>query len=189
MLHSNQLEWAFAGTSSSELREDPNGEQVVHSIWHHWVDSRTSNAEIVTDEGDMHPQTSGSTLETGSMVNPDTGLMTEYEECWIDVDPLATNSGGEGKPVCTVLQLHDDDHEARGLVVRVGQYCQGILRVGESMSLERWEWEFHEGWKRLVRIGDLFVPCGVMLEGESLKLGGELRYGEFLWEVVEMSED
>lgn len=191
VLHPSRLDWAFAGFSSSEIRTNPEGNAIVHSIWQHWVDSRTQNAETVTDEGDMYPQTDGRTLELGSMINPDTGRMTQYEERWKDVEPTSTDMGEgdkEDRKVCVVFQLHDDDHKARGVVVRVGQCCQGVLRVGDDFSLERWQWKKGGGWKREVRIGDLWLPCGPILEGERLRLGGEMKYGEYLWEVIEMSE-
>ena len=187
----SRLDWAFAGTSSSEMRTSADGTAIVHSTWRHWVDSRYAKPEEVKDEGDMFLQTQGRTLERGSMVNPATDRMTEYEECWQDVEATTMASEGNSedrKKVSTVLQLHDEAHRARGMVVRVGQFCQGIFRVGSQVSLERWEWEKSGGWKRTVRIGDLWVPCGVVLEGEKLVMGGEVRHGEYSWKVVEIGE-
>lgn len=191
VLPSSRLEWAFAGTSSSELRHPEEGKAVVHSKWRHWVDCRNPDADGVVDEGDMYPQTDGRTLEKGSMVNPATGKLTEYEELWKDLDPTVIKKEPKEdapKVSCVVLQLQDDEHEARGVVVRLGQYCQGVLRVGKHFSLERWEWKCEkEGWKRLVRIGDLWVPCGVATEDERLALDGEVKHGEYVWKVIEKS--
>ncbi|KAK4539222.1 hypothetical protein LTR36_000877 [Oleoguttula mirabilis] len=190
-LPSSRLEWAFAGTSSTELRHPPDGGQaVVHSTWKHWVDCRKVDVDGVVDEGDMYPKAGGRTLETGSMVDPATGKLTEYEEMWKDLQPVAVGQDSEedGRKGCVVLQLQDDEHEARGVVVRVGQYVQGVLRVGKRFSLERWEWKGkEEGWKRLVRIGDLWVPCGVATEEGRLEVGGEVKHGEFVWKVIEHS--
>ena len=122
------------------------------------------------------------------MVNPATGKPTDYEEMWEDREPLTTSPDDDLRRKCVVLQLHDDGHEARGMVMRVGQFCQGLLRVGESLSLERWVWKEDGGWKREVRIGSLWLPCGVMLEGERLRLGGEVKHGDFVWKVLELSE-
>ncbi|KAK3070184.1 hypothetical protein LTR53_010906 [Teratosphaeriaceae sp. CCFEE 6253] len=215
-----RLDWAFAGTSKSEPRQDSEGKAYSHSTWMHWVSNRTRDVDGVSDEGDMFPQGGGRVLEKGSMVNPDTGEVTEYEEMWFDPEvkavPVKGNgferggqSGGEtvtagsgieragngrgaedAKPrVCVVMQLHDDEHEARGVVVRVGQHVQGILRVGEQLSLERWEWKGvgkHEGWQRQVRMGDLWLPCGAAMDEARLKEGGEVRYGDYLWKVLEL---
>ncbi|KAF8176292.1 hypothetical protein BJ912DRAFT_930747 [Pholiota molesta] len=48
----------------------------------HHIDSRTLDPLSVTDIGTNTVLDSGDTLETGEMVNPDTGLMTPYEEIW-----------------------------------------------------------------------------------------------------------
>ena len=182
----SRLDWAFAGTSSTELKTVPDGRQLVHSKWRHWVDSRFPLAEEVNDEGDMLPQKDGTTLERGTMVNPATGQMTDYEECWSDVEPTSTNSDSER--LCVVLQLHDDANNARGVVVRIGQYCQGLLRVGEQLALERWEWKKETGWNRVTRMGDMWLPCGVALDDSKLKIDGEVTYGQYLWKVVELAE-
>jgi hypothetical protein len=185
----SRLDWAFAGTSSSELIKQPNGEQVVHSRWTHWVDSRSlTPEEEINDEGDMIPQGKGLTLERGSMVRPTTGQMTEYEECWKDVAPIPIADQERSVNVCAVLLFHDDERKARGMVVRVGQYCQGFLRVGEKMALERWAWSEDGKWQRVTRMGDLFLPCGPAMESDRLKVAGEVKFGEFVWRVVELSD-
>lgn len=123
------------------------------------------------------------------MVNPATGKVTAYEERWADV---ALQSAGrkDGRAECVVLELHDDANQARGLVVRAGQYCQGIIRVGDQVAVERWGWdeETEFTWKRMVRMGDLFLPCGVAIEPEKLVLGGKVTYGEYEWTVIELTE-
>lgn len=123
------------------------------------------------------------------MINPETGKFTPYEEKWADVALKSTTGREDGKVECAVLELCSEEHSARGLVVRVGQYCQGIVRVGEQVAVERWVWDAETGftWKRRVRMGDLFLPCGVVVgEPERLELGGEIRYGEQVWRVVEL---
>ena len=151
----------------------------------------------MTDEGDMFPLDNGKTLERGEMVNPWTGRVTPYEECWKDVTPLPTttetidsdaraaDSPRDGR-VCLVLRLHDESHQARGLAMRVGQFCQGILRSAESFSLEQWAWEASTGWKRNVRMGDYWLPCAPMLKNhERLQVGQEVKQGEFVWHIIE----
>lgn len=135
----------------------------------------------------MYPQPDGlRTLERGKMVNPATGRMTEYEESWLDPTPKTTNGGEKGERVCAVVRLHDDEHDARGLVVRLGEWCQGVLRVGDAFSLERWKWEGEGGWTRRARMGDLWLPCGVVMDPLKVELGGEVRHGDYLWKVEEL---
>ncbi|KAK1815133.1 hypothetical protein LTR12_010472 [Friedmanniomyces endolithicus] len=188
----SRLDWAFAGTSSSIPQRDKDGEAFAHSTWKHWVSSRTRDVSGVSDEGDMIPMPDGRTLEKGSNTDPETGVVSEYEELWWEAPVKIVESGeggDEGTNCCVVLRLQVDEHEARGLVVRVGQYVEGVLRVGESFSLERWEWKGNgkgEGWQRLVRMGDLWLPCGPAMDEKRLKEGGEVKYGEYVWEVIEL---
>jgi len=99
-----------------------------------------------------------------------------------------------------VLLLHDEEHRVKGMVVRVGQFCQGVVKVGERFALERWEWKGREmvregddsraragGWKRAVRVGDWWLPCGAALREDLLKEGGEVKHQDMAWKVVELS--
>ncbi|KAK7443661.1 hypothetical protein Landi51_09009 [Colletotrichum acutatum] len=151
-----RLEWGIAGTSSSSTRTDDQGAEVRHSRWEHWIDSRTTDPENAADEGDMYEQPDGLTLEKGRMVNPATGTETDYEELWRDVEPVtvppvgAAAEGEAQKGVeCVVLKHEDETSGARGMVVWLGRFCQGISRVGEEVAAERWEWREGEGWRRV----------------------------------------
>ncbi|KAK1706339.1 hypothetical protein BDP67DRAFT_476512 [Colletotrichum lupini] len=162
-----RLEWGIAGTSSSSTRTDDQGAEVRHSRWEHWIDSRTTEPENAADEGDMYEQPDGLTLEKGRMVNPATGAETDYEELWRDVEPVTTSG-------------------ARGMVVWLGRFCQGISRVGEEVAAERWEWKEGEGWRRTVRIGDRALPCEVLLmTGAALSVGTHVVHEEVVWDVLE----
>ncbi|KAK7965069.1 hypothetical protein PG996_000571 [Apiospora saccharicola] len=132
-----QLDWAFAGTSSHDADAEP-----PHSVFRHWVDSRHEDAGAVVDEGDMVPSNQpGETLESGRMVNPDTGLMERYEECWVDEEP------GDGEASKGwVLRRNDEEEEkegagagGRGMMVKIGSRVQGVLRVGGEVAVGRWE--------------------------------------------------
>ena len=182
------LDWAFAGVSSSRQKFEPSNETTVHTVWKHWIDSRIPEAESVQDEADVFPQPDGSAVEQGRMVNPDNGQEMDYEEAWIDVAPTSTTLDNRKLSACAVLLLDDDSQRQRGMVVRVGQYCQGIVRIGEAVSLERWHWTKQDGWKRKVRMGDVWMPCGLAMEFSRLTLGGEVKQGEQSWKVVELME-
>nr|POF03869.1 hypothetical protein CFP56_21625 [Quercus suber] len=191
VLPAQRLEWAFAGTSTSEWRNDHDGGQIVHCTWKHFVDSKHSDATGVIDEGDMFPQSpphADRTLERGRMVDPTTGRMTDYEEVWTDVVASKT-LGGKGTVTVVVLRLCDENAKAKGMVVRVGQFVQGVVRVQEEFACERWEWEESQGWKRKARVGDLFLPCGAAIEACKITLGGKVKYGAFVWEIIELIGD
>lgn len=185
------------------------GDKVTRSRWTHWIDSRVaagSDPAAATDEGDMFPQQLGDgveaqTLEKGRMVNPATGREAEYEELWADEEPTAiplllsssgasssSSSGCEaGGPRCVVLRLDDPSRGARGMVVLLGRYCQGLIRVGEQLGAERWQWREEGGWGAAARIGTISVPCEQIIGrlSELLEVGKELREGDNVWEVVE----
>lgn len=90
----------------------------------------------------MFPEQDGiHVLEKGSMVNPATGRLTSYEEYWADLEVERV----DGKRWSVVLTVDDElvgadgkKTQVKGMVVRVGQFCQGIIRVGEELALERW---------------------------------------------------
>ncbi|KAL8304568.1 hypothetical protein RB597_004291 [Gaeumannomyces tritici] len=208
ILPASRLDWAIAGTSESWKRTTttPDGsEAVTRSRWTHWIDSRVpagADPAAATDEGDMFPQGGDETLEKGRMVNPATGVEADYEELWADEAPaaipaaaaavVATPSGVgeavvEDGPRCVVLRLEDVDRGARGVVVLLGRHCQGLIRVGEELGAERWQWREDEGWRAAARIGTVPVPCEQAFTrlSELLEVGKELRDGNNVWEVVE----
>jgi hypothetical protein len=196
----SRLEWAFAGTTrSSTVPTSDYGPQpthIRHSIWEHWVDSRVAwGAPLVADEGDMYPQADGRTLELGTMVNPATGVLTAYEEMWRDVAAVAT--GADKVKYCVVITMDDPVNRARGMVARIGQWCQGLLKIGDETTVERWEYvaggtkegEVAEGdWTRCVRLGQRFLPCAAAFKAEELAPGSVVKHGEMVWVVQEKYE-
>ncbi|KAF5691400.1 hypothetical protein FDENT_3442 [Fusarium denticulatum] len=175
----SRLDWAIAGTTVSTKIPDPEGNLTSHSTFHQWISSRT----LDSDAGFMYPQQNDLTLEKGSMVNPDTGIDTAYEELWHDATPIAVP--GESAVRALVLQTEDEKNAVRGSVVRLGCYAQGLIGVGEHISLERWEWK--DGWKRTIRMGDAELPIEKILVGEALNEGDTVGFGGREWKVIEES--
>ncbi|KAK3324407.1 hypothetical protein B0T19DRAFT_443822 [Cercophora scortea] len=198
----SRLDWAIAGTSTSTVRDSEDGTgrrvQVRHSRWHHWIDSRTRNAEEASDQGDMYTQDDTRTLERGRMVNPATGLETEYEEMWRSEPAHDTPAS---LAVCVVLEFHDDAAGKRGMVVRLGQYCQGFLREGDQLTAERLkcirggerERDAAEGrggsaWIIQAKIGYSEMPTDFATDfGHEAEVGDEVKVGGNFWRVVEKS--
>ncbi|KAK3318710.1 hypothetical protein B0H66DRAFT_640060 [Apodospora peruviana] len=218
----SRLDWAIAGTSeSTSTPPDTTGDRHWHSKWHHWIDSRVADTNLATvsDEGDMFPQPPDGTrvLEKGRMPNPSTGIETDYEEMWlsekIDVNvprysqftpnlPRSVKSSDEETVKrCAVLQLEDTSTKTRGMIVRLGQYCQGILRVGEDVVVERWKWESGASgtggaWTRQVRIGEIEgagasteLPVDLMSGFvHSVEVGDAVIDGNGVWKLVEWAD-
>jgi len=134
------------------------------------------------------------------MTNPDTGLPTPYEELWASEEilpvPAFTPSGPALVRVCLVLQMEGEDEggrQRRGMLVRLGQYCQVVVRTGEGegdVTIERVQWKGEgEGWVRTVRVGGAEVPTDwathlghEAVEGDVVRVRGEE------WRVVERGE-
>ena len=204
-----RLEWAFGGKSSSQKiggppigtdNENENAETDLaptHSIWSHWVDSKypVAATEIPFDEGDMYPQADGRTLEHGFAFNDKAGRILSYEEMWSDVETKACYPSTSMFSI--VLRVQNDAARVRGLVVRVGQFCQGILKQGNDVTVERWEFveQLDESenviggeWTRKVRVGDLFLPCAATFNPKELEVGSKVSFTDYHWVVEELVE-
>lgn len=154
----------------------------------HWIDSRTADCTDVADEGDMYPVDGepNKVLEKGRMVNAATGVETDYQEVW-----LSEEISSQVSPVscCVVLQLDGEGGRRRGRIVRLGQYCQGFVRAGEEIVVERWKWEREGGWERKVKIGEgVEIPTDFVTGfGHEAEVGDEVKVGGDNWCVVEKS--
>jgi len=76
------------------------------------------------------------------------------------------------------------------MVVRLGQYCQALLRTGEGekdITVERLKWDGETGrWDKVVRIGEEEVPTDFATYfGHEATAGDKVRVGEDVWIVVE----
>lgn len=116
------------------------------------------------------------------------------KERGVVVDGLGLGGGEDGGfedragRLSLVMRHENVSKGSRGMVVRVGHVCQGVLRVGEEFGLERWVWE-EDGWRREFGVGKLCLPCDVLnLLGERVGLHTEVRYGEgedLVWKCLE----
>ncbi|KAF3913578.1 hypothetical protein ABW20_dc0106928 [Dactylellina cionopaga] len=122
-----EVSWAFAGTRSSQ--PIPDKPRHTQCSWTHLVSSVLFDRdEKPVDSGVLgpHPEFPDDpevALETGSMKNPDTGVITDYEEVWRDKEP-------EGAEVVFWEYGNDDIGPSdRGFVGVVGGYAIGVGRV------------------------------------------------------------
>ncbi|KAK8151522.1 hypothetical protein IWX90DRAFT_393798, partial [Phyllosticta citrichinensis] len=191
----SRLEWAFAGFSESG--PSPVGiPHVVHKKWVHVIDSRCGfDEEGTADEGDLWDRPGGYSLETGIMRHPATGVDVAYQEMWKEVDVKAVNR--EPLRYAVVLSHHNPQLKSRGMIVRVGQYCQGIYMLDREVTVERWQCGEDESkekrpndlWRRTVKLGSRFLPCVWTFEPEKLTVGAKLMgpgEEDDVWEVKEL---
>ncbi|KAF1920750.1 hypothetical protein BDU57DRAFT_509188 [Ampelomyces quisqualis] len=196
------LEWGFAG--SSQATQLGGGKS--HSVWTHWVDSRVAiGGQVPVDEGDMYPINDALTLEHGHAFHPALRRVSGHEEMWRDIPvtitsptPFTTASAKKAAAKSTThvplarhkicMVLRHSSNISRGLIIRLGQFIQGILVKENEVTAERWEWTVTGGWKRTERVGQHFVPCGVAMDREGEKelgVGGKVTYKDWVWVVEE----
>ncbi len=186
------IEWAFAGRSHTVPQQAKRigVPQESHTVWDHWIDSKSNDPD--KDEGDMFLQENGDVLERGKNKNPETGEETNYEELWHDLE--IESIGKHHNHSSVVMRAENPDKNLKGMVVKVGGWCQGITKVGDELTVERWEhklgfmsederealkrngWKTaigktRNGWIRTFKSGKGFLPCKYVIEGASGKLG------------------
>lgn len=179
------LEWAFAGKSHTTISKD-SSMQLSHTVWDHWIDSRTDNPD--SDEGDMWVQPNGDILEKGKNSDPVTGEETEYEELWHDLQVEAF--GKKHNRSSLVMRADDPEKNIRGMAIKIGGWCEGILKVEDELTIERWEWRAtnrvsdvassdasveaertRNDWIRTFKIGNGMLPCKIMCSRTYGKFG------------------
>lgn len=188
------LLWAFAGTSSTT--EEAHTTKPPHTVWKHWVDSKTAHPGI--DEGDMFATVNGLEYERGENVDPHTGNIQEYEELWKSLKcegELQGASQVEGScDGVTSVVLQTESSESRGLIVRVGQWIQGMLKVGNDVTVERWlrkppfdvtNSEDHGRWESVSSIGQGQLPTVSAMYLTKDEVNLPIECGGLQWVVKE----
>ncbi|KAK4943015.1 hypothetical protein LTR10_017400 [Elasticomyces elasticus] len=207
--------WAFSGTSETSF--DRDDEEVTmpylaHAKWKHEIDSKGPG---INDEGDMFMLPNGDCIEVGMMMNPDTRTVMMYKEYWTtpSTEPgsagiwLGPGSGGLRRTPCFVARTQGADESKSGVIIRVGDFCQGIARHEEKgVLVERWQRiptsrdppredidggdgvsEWSKDWRSNTVVDDRtegLVPCMWICRGNR-RLGDEVVVHGIRWKVVE----
>ena len=171
------LQWAFAGKSRVTSSQRSQAGEVVswHNVWDHFIDSKSDEPE--KDEGDMSLQEDGTVLEKGVHIDATTGAREEYEELWSDLE--IETMGTKGHKSSIVVRTESKIARVQGLVVKVGGYCQGLLKKEGRLTVERWQKQARQGeqdhenalgadfesmrtrnnWVRVFKLGQDALPC------------------------------
>lgn len=187
--HVQSLYWGFAGTSKRETR----GQDTI-GVWSHWLDSRFAH-DSFSDSGILKPHflSPGETSfpdevsyesEKGRMMNLDTGIEQEYEEIWADIQVH-----NEASKTCAVIRLDEGQTGARGVIVLVGEWCQGIMELRDgSVVVDRCRWNAHsKTWTKLGLFDAVqLLPTERVLQNH-VQLGESFTHKDFLWTVEELS--
>ena len=134
----------------------------------------------------MVPLDEKRTLETGRMVNPETGIETDYEEIWEDEAP-GIIGGTEGNSVQCVVLKYEQGRE-KGLAIIMGGLSQGILKTKKGVSCQRGEFHDGLGWETSVEMGEEGIPWKDVAEDMAgFKVGSEVCEGGRVWKIIEMA--
>lgn len=187
---------------------DPDTAEVTmpysaHAVWKHEIDSKGPG---ISDEGDMFLLANGDCIEVGMMENPRTGKIEMYKEYWT-TPPTEPGSGELRRTPCVVARTQEATETTSGVIIRVGDYCQGIARHAETgVLVERWQrlaveanpalgvgtgqessTEWLEDWRSNTaehnKIEGL-LPC-MWTCREDRKLGDEIVVHGVRWKIVE----
>ena len=201
------LQWAFAGRSRKTEEQKTEGEGAIswHNVWDHWIDSKDDKPNC--DEGDMIIQEDGSVLEKGVNVDVDTGMEEHYEEMWENLPVEAF--GATQKRSCVAVEAYHPENHIRGLVVKVGGWCQGIVKKHHDLTVERWRHQTPDSftekksssiirtnestqtrkdWVRVFRAGAGTLPCEVVCSHSEEALGYDSTFSDgsgIAWRIIE----
>jgi hypothetical protein len=132
----------------------------------------------------MWPQENGETMEYGSMENPIKKVVEKYEECWIDL--LVGEVEGEKEKISWCYTTEGASGE-RGMVIRIGEYIQAVVRKGTEVSVARWKWSVGKGWEVVVTTGDIQLPQSLFETRKVVEIGDTGKGKDSLdWVCIEV---
>ncbi|KAK5053148.1 hypothetical protein LTR84_002122 [Exophiala bonariae] len=175
--------YATAGMSFTHMPQGTEScaayESTIHVQWEHSIDSSRA---FDTDGADMYLLSNGDTMEIGFMMLR--GEWKMFKEYWLDGSP-------EPNPSYMAMELmpSSGNNSEKGMVIRIGNYCQGILQNDSDLWVERWQTDSNGEWKidaRSTKSHEAVLPCQWSAV-EGRKLGDSIEFGDRSWKVVETS--
>lgn len=132
------------GTDGKSQTEPPSRKRCAEWIQETSVNSdQARNKEVREDKEEWKTQRSspvgfGQLVGQAVIADPVTGAPITFDELSIELPVSPVNCDGIRTSI--VLRIRDEERDVRGTVVRVGEWCQGILQIGHDISVERWKW-------------------------------------------------
>jgi hypothetical protein len=182
--------FAAAGLSTARIlpgtENCPPYECAINVVWE---PSLNFDQDFSLGNADMYLLSNGDVMEVGTVER--NGKTHMFKEYWIGPKPEAKQLP------CVVIETKggNDDEALIGMVIRIGDFCQGIIQdKGKEMLLERWEFIGQEGkWARDTRSKtsvseeETMLPCKWAI-GEVRSLGDSIFIDGRRWEVTEFLE-
>lgn len=210
------VEWAFAGHSTSKTVDDKHLSQWHHWIDSKTTKPEDvvdkgemlpeDDSGLALEKGEMvNPATGQLTGYVEGWRDGEIGVLPVLGEgvvkgFWeelrgrgVRVDGLRDGSEGGGdvksSRLCITVKHENVARRSRGMVIRLGHSCQGVMRVGEDFAYERWEWSQGDGWRQTSVSGKLSMPCDVLtILGDQMSTDTTIKYGnenDLAWQCVE----
>jgi hypothetical protein len=140
----------------------------------HIVDSRVPTDPLsANDEGLFRILENGDELETGEMLNPDTGLHSSYEEIWRNMPP---SRGG-------LVLLESKGKTNKTFLGRIGDVFQGIGYVNGRIHARR-QVLTRGKWEEKFLVGDAEV-IPTIDEDDEWNVGDEVEFSGRIWKVLD----
>jgi Protein HRI1 len=127
----------------------------------------------VKDEGFFQSLENGDELETGEMPNPDTGLVSSYEEIWRTMPTSGTG----------YVLLESKGKMNKTFLGRIGDVFQGIGYVKGSIHAKRLV-HIHGKWEEKFTMGDAEV-IPMIDEDDEWNVGDEVEFSGRVWKVLD----
>lgn len=213
------LHWAHAG-QVTELQTQECGigkscTKKAHScLLKHLIDSDARHGECpIVDRLLMYDRVDGTILTRRRCEDPITLFEYKHQEVWrpLQTARTCTPEGSSETVQDIVLVLDQPELQARGMIIRVGHYCQGMIMVQGVLTVERWQFMLghfpsirsleaqREGilgdyslpnertkpmWCRTARMGWEFIPSVATFDARKVRAGDEYKYGKLVWKVL-----
>jgi hypothetical protein len=130
---------AFAGTSTITLSdsEDLRNDYILYS---EWTNIAGNIREGDVGRGNFHLLYNGNYLKVSQTLDLETGEMIMCQELWTSLPIWETQTEHNAVAMPYLLVATIKSGEGTGLMIRLGDYCQGVVRLdGFGLHVERWK--------------------------------------------------
>jgi hypothetical protein len=180
--------YATAGLSTPTILpgtgDCPPYECAALMTWEHPIDSSRGFGKA---SAMMYLLANRDVMEVGTMEFG--GKLQLFTEYWV-----GPKEGAKTLP-CIVMELKtkaEDSNGSRGMAIRVGDYCQGIVQDEQIFRLERWELNGDQWVKdqrsNTLNLEENILPCEWMIS-QGGKLGDCHAVDGRNWQITELLED